>query len=240
MQVVPRRGTGDGTVFREMWHTSALVWTLRHQAGQEGTSLTKVWGEIWEWALPEPAVAQAALGRTGSGTPEQSSKRGKKQLHCRTWRGLHQQQSKGPSDKTARKDASWLRNTTQQGDKAPQQCRLGAVPNELSSANLPALVRPQLSISLQSATGNNVSSYWIRYLSFPLLLLEYEGEKRGEKERQISFHANLWRPKEKHLTQKILYHTFRNICLHNDKCINKSMELLQIQIEKWLNYMCTL
>lgn len=45
----------------------------------------------------------------------------------------------------------------------------------------------------------------------------------------------------KALDSKILYYTFQNICLHNDKCINKkSMELLQIQIKKWLNYMCTL
>lgn len=76
--------------------------------------------------MPEPAVVQAAPGTAGSGTPEQSSKTGKGQLHCRTWRGLQQPWSrKGPFDKAARKDASWLSDTGWQGDKPPQQCRLG-------------------------------------------------------------------------------------------------------------------
>lgn len=60
--------------------------------------------------MPEPAVVQAPLGRAGSGTPaKQSSEGGKGQLHCRTWRGLHQHGSrKGLSDEAARKDASCL------------------------------------------------------------------------------------------------------------------------------------
>lgn len=85
---------------------------------------------------------------------------------------------------------------------------LGAVPNELISAkeNLP--IHTQFSVSLQSVAGSNVSDYWIRYLYFSLLALEYEagGNKRERKTDPVL--SELMDTQGKVLDSKILYHTF--------------------------------
>lgn len=194
MQVVPTEGTGDGTVFRKTWHTNALVWTLKHYEGLEGTSLAKVRGEtLDDWTMPEASVVQAVLGRAGPETPEQSSKRGKGQFHCWTWRALHKPwRSKELSDKAAGQmphgwetlDGSEIRHYSSVG--------LGSVPNELSSAYLPAKenlpIHTQFRTSSQSIAGNNVCSYRIRYL----FLCLYHNTRGAKKERKKSRFSSLW------------------------------------------------
>lgn len=180
MQVVPMGGTGDGTVFRKAFALSEswsieLSWRRPNYQPDKGLGC-KMGGVSYARA----SCGADSAGQSGSGTLEQNSKIRKGQL------SLSDTQRSAPALELTKQpgkmphgwgmlDVSEIRDCSNAG--------LGAVPNELSSAkeNLP--VHRQFSVSLQSVAQNNVSGYWIRYLSFSFFALEYEEAKKGEKYR---------------------------------------------------------